>query len=74
MEHDDVHDQATFAAYARQLRAELNDSLRAAKWENATLGHFLGAMEAWCRDLKQPAHSNPWRHAADILAAATIYE
>ena len=74
MEHDQVHDQITFADYVRQLRAELNDSALAENWENLTLVDFFAAMEAWARDWKEPAHSNPWRHTADVLTAATIYE
>lgn len=74
MEQDQVHDQVSFAAYVRRLRTELNDPARAAKWENVTLTDFLEGMEAWVRDWKEPANSNPWRHAADILTAASIYE
>ena len=74
MEHDQVHDQGSFADYVRQLRAELNDPESAARWENITLADFLGAMEAWARDWKEPAQKNPWRHAADALTAAAMYE
>ena len=74
MEHDEVHDQASFADYVRQLRAELDDSRAVAQWQNTTLPTFLEAMEAWARDWSDPAQVNPWRHAADVLTAATIYE
>lgn len=74
MEHDQVHDAVSFANYVQQLRLELNDPQRAATWENVTLAEYLGAMEAWARDWKEPAESNPWRHVADALTAAAVYE
>ena len=69
-----MNDQASFADYVGQLRAELKDCVHAEKWENVTLTDFLEAMQAWTRDWKEPAHTNPWRHAANLLTAATIYE
>jgi hypothetical protein len=63
-----------FADYVRQLRTELDDPAHTAEWENVTLANFLEGMEAWVRDWKEPADSNPWRHAADLLTAASIYE
>ena len=74
MEHDQVDDRHSFADYVRQLRAELNDPGSAAKWENLTLPDFLEGMEAWGRDWGERAQTNPWRHAADVLTAASIYE
>jgi hypothetical protein len=74
MEHDEVHDQASFADYVRQLRGELDDPQAVAKWENTSLPAFLEAMEAWARDWSDEPQANPWRHAADVLTAATIYE
>jgi len=71
MEHDEVHDQASFAEYVRHLREELSSRV---VWENSTLPDFLEAMEAWARDWQNGAHIDPWRHAADVLTAATIYE
>jgi hypothetical protein len=47
---------------------------KGAHWENTTLPDFLEAMEAWARDWNGPAEANPWRHAADVITAATIYE
>ena len=74
MEHDQVHDPASFADYVRHLRAQLDDPQRAAQWAHTTLPDFLEAMEAWVRDWDRPAQANPWRHAADVLMAASIYE
>ncbi|WP_404338431.1 hypothetical protein AB2M62_05905 [Sphingomonas sp. MMS12-HWE2-04] len=74
MEHDDVVDQTTFARYVSSLRAELDDPSGSGKWENVDLRSFLEAMAAWSNDWSEPADSNPWRHAARILAAALIYE
>ena len=71
MDQDQVHDQASFAEYLKQLREELGSG---ANWENTTLPDFLEAMEAWARDWNEPAEANPWRHAADVITAATIYE
>ncbi|WP_404710314.1 hypothetical protein [Sphingomonas sp. MMS24-J13] len=74
MEHNKVHDQSSFADFIRRLRTELKDPVLAAKWENVTLADFLEGMEAWARDWKEPAQNNPWRHTADVLTAASIYE
>ncbi len=74
MEHDDVQDQASFAKYVAQLRAELDNPDRFAEWENTDLRTFLDAMAAWAADWGKPANINPWRHAADVLTAATVYE
>ncbi len=74
MERDQVHDKISFASYVRHLRAELADPERAVGWENVTLPDFLEAMEAWARDWNEPAQQNPWRHVADVLTAATLYE
>ena len=65
---------ASFAKYVAQLRAELDDPVRQAEWENTDLRSFLSAMAAWATDWHESANSNPWRHAADIMTAATIYE
>lgn len=74
MEHNDVVDQTTFARYVLSLRAELDDTSGVGKWENIDLRSLLQAMAAWSNDWREPADSNPWRHAASILAAASIYE
>ncbi|WP_303761754.1 DUF7660 family protein [Sphingobium yanoikuyae] len=74
MEHDDVHDRVSFALFATQLRAEIDNPSLSANWENIDLASFLDAMAAWARDAEKPADSNPWRHAAGILAAAAVYE
>ncbi|WP_156467028.1 hypothetical protein [Phenylobacterium sp. CCH9-H3] len=69
--HDDVNDRDSFVAYLGELRRQLADG---AEWENADLPAFLEAMQAWATDWPHPAHTNPWRHAADVIAAATLYE
>lgn len=74
MEHDDVQDRASFVKYVAQLCAELDDPERLWAWENIELRTFLGAMAAWATDLGESANSNPWRHAADALTAAMVYE
>ena len=74
MDHDQVHDQASFVKYVGQLREELDDADKRLEWENLDLPNFLEAIAAWATDWKEPANTNPWRHAADILTAATIYE
>ena len=74
MDHDDVHDRLSFAQYAVQLAEELNDPKRRAEWENVELSSFLEALAAWARNWDTPAHDNPWRHAAEALTAATVYE
>lgn len=74
MTHEDVHDQASFAAYIAILRKRLTRGPSAGEWENIDLPSFLEAMEAWARDWNKPAEENPWRHAADVITAATVYE
>jgi hypothetical protein len=74
MDHNQVQDAASFADYLSQLRAESNDCSARERWENTTLPAFLEAMEAWARAWPHPADGNPWRHAANLLTAASIYE
>ena len=75
MEHDEVHDRDSFLRYVAQLRAELDDPVRAKDWENQDLSSFFEAMEAWVTDCKdRTPNANPWRHAADLLTAAIVYE
>jgi hypothetical protein len=35
---------------------------------------MLEAMAAFAKDWQKPAETNPWRHAANLLVAASIYE
>lgn len=74
MAHDDVHDRATFLLYLEQLRAELSDPMGARASENVDLPSFLEAMQAWVGDWPEPFSPNPWRHLADVVTAATLYE
>lgn len=74
MEHDEVHDKASFARYVAQLTADLDDPILSRKWVNTDLRSFLEEMEAWASDSSEPANPNPWRHAADVIRAARIYE
>jgi hypothetical protein len=74
MTPDEVHDPATFARFVSNLRLTLDNPDLAGDWENRELSRFFKAMSAWAIDWPKPADSNPWRHAADLLAAAAIYE
>jgi hypothetical protein len=74
MTSDEVHDSATFAQFVSNLRLTLDNPDLAGDWENPELSRFLEAMSAWTIAWPNPADSNPWRHAADLLAAAAIYE
>jgi hypothetical protein len=74
MTSDEVHDPATFALFVSNLRLSLDNPDLAGEWENPELPPFLEAMSAWVIDWPKPADSNPWRHAANLLAAASIYE
>ena len=74
MEHDEVHDRASFVKYVAALRAQLADPVASTEFENVDLLSFLEAMQAWATDWRKSADGNPWRHAADVLTAALIYE
>jgi hypothetical protein len=74
MDTDQVQDAASFAEYLSQLRSELEEPNGGHGWENTTLPTFLEVMEAWARAWPHPADDNPWRHAANLLASASIYE
>jgi len=74
MTSDDVHDAASFAQFVSDLQRSLNDPEQTGAWENPDLPRFLDAMSAWAAAWPKPAHRNPWRHAADVLSAAKIYE
>lgn len=74
MTTDEVRDPATFAQFVSNLRLGLDNPDLASEWENPELSRFLEAMSAWAIDWPKPADSNPWRHAANLLAAAAIYE
>jgi len=71
MDHNDVQDRDSFVAYLGELRRQMAEG---AEWENVDLPAFLEAMQAWASDWPHPAHTNPWRHAADVITAATVYE
>ena len=74
MTHDEVHDKATFVRYVGALIGELDDPVVGRQWPNADIRSLLEAIEAWALDSDQPAHPNPWRHAADVLGAGRTYE
>lgn len=74
MEYEIVNDQASFARYVARLIAELDDPILSQKWENTDVRSLFEAMEAWASDSDMPADSNPWKHAADVLRAGTIYQ
>ena len=74
MENGMVNDKASFALYVADLIAELDDPILSQKWQNTDVRSLFEAMEAWASDSDQPASPNPWRHAADVLRAGTIYQ
>lgn len=72
MEHDQVADRESFAAYIGVLRQQL--AAGGEDWKNLDLPTFFEAMQAWAQDSKQSVEVNPWRHAADVITAAIVYE
>ncbi len=72
MEFDEVQTQADFVEFVSTLRTQLatGDEI----WENSDLPGFLEAMQAWVSDSGFAVISNPWRHVADVMAAARVYE
>jgi hypothetical protein len=75
VEIDDVTDAKSFSRFVHAFRKELSDPEKSEEWENVDLPSFLEAMEAWSADSGSTAtDANPWRHAADLLSAAKIYE
>ena len=74
MDHGDVHDKTSFARYIVRIIAQLDDPVRSRDLQNDELRSLLDAMEAWALDSDQPANSNPWRHAADVLRAGLTYQ
>ncbi|WP_292082927.1 MULTISPECIES: hypothetical protein [unclassified Brevundimonas] len=72
MEHDQVDDRKSFAAYVGVLRQQLISGGQ--DWENIDLPSFLEAMQAWAQDSQQAVQANPWRHAAEVITAAIGYE
>ncbi|QGP78376.1 DUF7660 family protein [Sphingobium sp. CAP-1] len=71
---DAVHDPASFASYILSLRREFDNPDAKEKWENTDLSSYFEAMAAWAVDWKGSVQANPWRHAAELIRAATIYE
>ena len=74
MSSEEVHDRLSFVIFVRWLRSELNDPDQRKEWENTDLSSVLEAMAAWATDWTSQPNDNPWRHAAQIIEAATIYE
>lgn len=67
-----VKDRATFLLFMAALRQDLQDKPEG--WENTELPRFLEAMSAWTKAAQIERSPNPWRLAADLLMAASIYE
>lgn len=67
-----VHDKDSFIEFLGAMRSELGAGSK--DWVNVDLDSFLEAMAAWVSDWHSPAHSNPWRHAAQLLLSASAYE
>ena len=74
MSSEEVHDRLSFAKFVRSLRSDLNNPDQRNDWENTDLSSVLEAMAAWATDWTSQPNANPWRHAAEIIEAATIYE
>lgn len=72
MEHDQVADRESFAAYIGVLKQQL--AAGGDDWVNLDLPAFLAAMQAWVQDSQESVPANPWRHAADVITAAIVYE
>lgn len=68
----DVHDSDSFLQFLDEMRRRLRASSE--DWVNVDLDDFLEAMSAWVRAGHFPAHSNPWRQAAQLLLSASAYE
>ncbi|MCM3609264.1 DUF7660 family protein [Cupriavidus pauculus] len=76
----EIDSKEKLADFVASLQEDLEKN--PAEWENASLERFLGAMEAWIRDMDgyyknagQPVPDMPtWRTLADILLAARVYE
>lgn len=76
----EVDSKERLADFVAALAIDLQQN--AGEWENVKLDRFLGAMEAWIRDMDgyykntgQPVPNTPtWRTFADILFAARAYE
>ena len=67
-----VRDRQSFLKFIAALEVDLSSN--SATWENPDLPRFLRAMARWVDDTKRQNHPNPWRHAAELLMAARIYE
>ena len=78
---DHIGDREAFSAFLARLRAD--HAANGQQWENATLGRFLEALEAWVNDSpgwgRNVGHDLPlegdyWTFFARALTAARIYE
>lgn len=75
-----VNSAATFAEFVRALAANLQRG--DPDWENDDLPRYLDALARWVDDSAGyyaaqglPAPEQPtWKHVADMLIAATMYE
>lgn len=69
-----------FVVFVRELSKDYR--LNTQSWENKDTGAFLEALAAWVEDMDgfyqhqgQPVPDKPdWKHVADMLMAATVYE
>lgn len=69
-----VRDKETFLLFLDALRSELRAAKSEDDWLNTHLDDYLEAMGGWVLDSRDPADGNPWKHAADLLLIARIYE
>jgi len=74
MEHDDVHDRASFVHYVVRLIADLDDPILAKRYEHTDVRSLLEAVESWATDADEAVSANPWRNAAEVLRAGMSYE
>lgn len=67
-----VVDRASFIALVVELRQDLKHNSLA--WEADDLESYLEALQGVATDARDLDESNPWRLAAELLVAASIYE
>jgi hypothetical protein len=72
MDVEQVQDRKSFIEFVAAMRNELQAGAK--DWENVDLADFLEAMAAWAHDSDSSADPNPWRHAAALMRAGTLYE
>ena len=75
-----IRSRDDFVAFVRALRRDFQDNPSA--WENDTLTSYLDALAAWVEDMdgyldhagEKNAQHPSWKHLAESLLAARVYE